>query len=93
MIDHRDRNRTNNVWSNLREVSPEGNAQNASLRCDNKSGVKGVNWCSTQGKWMAQIRVGTRTKFLGYFEDLGEAANARQAAEERLHPFYNRQTN
>jgi len=87
-IDHIDRDRTNNRWCNLREACPTVNAQNASRRLDNKSGIKGVSWCNTQGKWMAQIRVQRKTKFLGYYENLEDARTARQAAEALFHPFY-----
>jgi len=87
-IDHIDRNRANNSWKNLREASATVNAQNSSLRSDNKSGVKGVTWCNTHHKWLAQIRVDRRTKYLGLFTDLTEAAEVRARAEDRLHPFF-----
>lgn len=90
IIDHVDRNRSNNRWSNLREVTAAGNAQNASLRKDNKSGVKGVSWCNTNKKWMAQLKVNNRNKFLGHFHTVQEAAEARRRAEETMHPYYTR---
>lgn len=43
-IDHIDGNRTNNLVSNLREVSAKGNARNQKLREDNNSGVQGVTF-------------------------------------------------
>lgn len=90
VIDHVDRDRSNNRWSNLREVTAAGNAQNASLRKDNKSGVKGVSWCNTNKKWLAQLRVDNRNNFLGYFDSIQEAAEARGRAEETMHPYYTR---
>lgn len=90
IIDHVDRNRSNNRWSNLREVTAAGNAQNASLRKDNTSGVKGVSWDKKNKKWMAQLRVNNRNKFLGHFPTVPEAAEARRRAEEALHPYYTR---
>lgn len=42
-IDHIDRNRSNNRWDNLREATHSENMRNASIRVDNKTGVKGVS--------------------------------------------------
>ena len=40
----------------------------------NTSGVTGVTWDKSIGKWLAQIRLDGKTKHLGYFDDLEEAA-------------------
>lgn len=44
IIDHINRDRSDNSPENLRLVSPEENALNGSLRKNNTSGVKGVCW-------------------------------------------------
>lgn len=39
-IDHINRNKSDNRWRNLREVTPSQNGQNSGARKDNKSGIK-----------------------------------------------------
>src|SRR5208283_2571413 len=55
--DHRNRNGLDNRISNLRPATRSQNNMNAGLRKDNRSGVRGVSWCSTFGKWIARICV------------------------------------
>jgi hypothetical protein len=74
-IDHIDGNRLNNQKANLRICNATQNQQNrVGVQANNKSGYKGVSWCRRSKKWMAQIRVNTKTKFLGYYTDPKEAA-------------------
>jgi hypothetical protein len=89
-IDHIDGNRTNNCWSNLREVSQSESSMNTATRRDNKCGVKGVHWLSRDRKWGAEIvKNKIRTK-LGYFDNFEDAVKARKEAEERIHGKYAR---
>jgi hypothetical protein len=37
----------------------------------------GATWIEERGKWKAQLKVGSRMHFLGYFDDEQEAARAR----------------
>ncbi len=85
IIDHVNGNGLDNSWGNLRAANPSGNARNARLRKDSKSGVKGVCWDQSVSKWMSQIRVDTRTKFLGHFDDKQEAYAAYCAAAATYH--------
>lgn len=41
-VDHINRNRSDNRWSNLREATSNQNAHNSSIRSHNTTGVKGV---------------------------------------------------
>ena len=52
-VDHKDRNKANNRWINLREATRSQNMGNQSLRDCNTSGVKGVSWDKKTGKWVA----------------------------------------
>ena len=81
-IDHINRVRYDNRWSNLRSVSRLENSRNKNLYIKNKSGVSGV--CPPKGKvkkWRTFITVNTVQIHLGYFVDRFEAICARKSAE------------
>lgn len=87
-VDHRDRNKQNNAWSNLREAT---NAQNHQNRVDplksNKSGFLGVCLHKTAQKWVAQIKKDGRRIYLGLHETPEAAHAAYLAAKAQLHTF------
>lgn len=51
----------------------------------NKSGVVGVNWDKSRGKWQASIRFKGKKYNLGRFDDFELAVEARKKAEEEIH--------
>lgn len=83
-IDHIDRNPLNNAFSNLREASNAQNMRNAA-GWNNTSGVKGVTWDRSKGKWYAYITVNGKMKALGRYDTLEDAAEVRRAAAEKYH--------
>lgn len=83
-IDHRDRIKTNNKWSNLRPATHLENQQNRGMKSNNTSGVAGVGWVKNTKKWTASIRVNYKYYFLGNFVDWFEAVCARKSAEHKL---------
>ncbi|MGW1422698.1 HNH endonuclease [Bradyrhizobium manausense] len=83
-VDHRDTDRSNNRWSNLRLATTSQNKANMGRRADNKSGFKGVRWYSPTKKWNAQIRCQGKNTNLGYFPTPEEAHAAYCRAAERL---------
>jgi len=63
--------------SNCRWVTPSLNAQNTRvLRKTNTSGYRGVCFYKSHNKWVAQIAVKYKRKFIGYFNTALEAAIA-----------------
>lgn len=50
---------------------------------NNTSGVRGVSFMKNKGKYRAYINLRGKQKHLGIFEALGEAKEARKAAEEK----------
>lgn len=50
----------------------------------NKSGVVGVNWDKSRGKWQASIRFKGHKYNLGRYEFIQDAIDARKEAEKRI---------
>ena len=86
-VDHRDRNPSNNRFSNLRELTCSQNLQNSKVSKANTSGIKGVSWDRFTGKWAADLAVGGKLIRLGRFALIEDAIAARKAAEITHHPF------
>jgi hypothetical protein len=84
-IDHKDGNKANNAWHNLRPATNAENQHNVGLRKDNKSGVKGVYFHNQSQKWTAQITAYGEIITLGRFRDKQDAINARHKAAIKLH--------
>lgn len=81
IIDHINRNRLDNRKENLRKCTKKENLRNISLSTRNKSGYLGV-YLNKNNKWVAQIRVNQKTKYLGSFDNMEEAIKARLKAEK-----------
>lgn len=82
-LEHRNRNRADNAWRNLRLATRSQNNMNMGLRSDNKSGQKGVGLRKDTGRWYARVTVDRRIILLGHFDTFEEAVTVRQAAERR----------
>lgn len=74
-IDHINGVRSDNRWSNLREVNSYQQARNKKRRCDNTSGHVGLIF--RNNRWMAFAS----NKYLGSFASKDEALAARRATE------------
>ena len=83
-IDHINRIRSDNRIENLREVTQTCNNRNCGMSSNNKSGVTGVFWDEKNGKWLSNIRLADKTKYLAYCSDFTEAVAHRLAAEQCL---------
>jgi len=80
-VDHMDKNKLNNQWKNLREVSMQCNLQNCNLSSANTSGVTGVYWESARKKWVAQITISIKNFILGRFVRFEDAVMRRYKEE------------
>ena len=83
-VDHINRNKSDNRWSNLRLVSRSENNFNSGPRADNTTGVKGVSQIKSSGKYRAYITLNGRQRHIGVFKTLLGAATARSEYELRL---------
>ncbi len=79
-VDHVDGSRTNNHWENLRYATHTENNRNAKIRTNGTSVYKGVSYYKPTGKWKASIMISGKNKYLGYFVNEREAAQAYNAA-------------
>lgn len=79
-IDHINGVRSDNRWYNLQSVSHAINLRNSAGKSCNTSGVTGVSWRPTRGKWRARIMVDGKETTLGHFSDFHDAVAARQSA-------------
>ncbi len=85
-VDHMNGDGSDNKWLNLRDTSVSGNNQNQRKPgSTNTSGYLGVTWDAASNKWLAQIKLNNRTKGLGRFDDVRDAAQAYLRAKRVLH--------
>lgn len=81
ILDHIDRDPSNNRFENLREVTHSQNHVNTYAPINNTSGVKGVDWHKRTGKWRARVA----KQHLGLFSTKEAAiAAVKQATEDYL---------
>lgn len=58
------------------------------VRCNNTSGVPGVDWWTSKQRWRAAICFKGKRHYLGSYHNLEDAIKARKRAEEELfQPF------
>ena len=89
-IDHKDLDKYNNKWVNLREATPSLNGANKNKYITNKSGFKGVSWSKRRKAWLAQITVNYKTINLGCYDTPEKAADVyKQASEKHFGSFSN----
>ena len=83
MIDHKDRNRSNNHIDNLRE-------SDCQLNMDNKGG-KGYFFIEKTGRYLAQITVRYKHIYLGTYDTAEEARSVYLEAKVKYHSGYHKQ--
>ena len=86
-IDHINRDRADNRFSNLRACSHAENTRNTTLRKDNAAGLKGVHR-HYDGRWRASIAHSGRRHHLGVYATPDEAHKAYCAAALSLHGLF-----
>ena len=76
LVDHKDRNILNNNIQNLRELDQSGNRRNADKRKGGSSKHKGVHWLKERSKWISEIYLNEKSKYLGSFDNEDDAGQA-----------------
>ena len=85
VIDHINRNTSDNRLCNLRDTNQYVNTQNACTRKDSPVGLRGVTRHPHSKKWRARIQAGGKPVELGSFNTIEAAAAAYAAAASVLH--------
>lgn len=87
-IDHINHVRTDNRITNIREATKQDNQKNQSLYKTNTSGVSGVSWDKSKGRWVSYIKADRATIRLGRHKQFFEAVCSRKSAENKygFHP-------
>jgi hypothetical protein len=83
VADHVNGDPLDNRTCNLRLATRGQNGANAGpnrLKSGKTSQYKGVSWATAKNKWLANIHVNGRTRYLGRFDDEKEAARVYNRA-------------
>ena len=83
-VDHKNLDKSDNSWDNLRACNNSQNMSNRGLSKANTSGYKGVSYHKRMGKWMSSVGHLGNTVFLGYFDDIELAALVSSEARKTL---------
>jgi hypothetical protein len=85
-LDHKDRNRQNNRWANLREATSTQNAANMKPSALYGSGGRGVRFMpGSKRKWHVEIQANGERFKIGEFDSFEEAHEAYKADAKRRH--------
>jgi hypothetical protein len=84
-VDHINGNTLDNRRANLRLCTQSQNLMNKRKMSNNTSGVSGVTWDKSKGKWQVTIRANFKNHFIGRYDTIAEATKARHEAVRRLH--------
>lgn len=86
-VDHKNRDKSDNSWNNLRVVTHQQNTENnIAPRKHGSLGCRGVH--KYKNKYRAKIVSNSKQIHLGTFETMQEAANAYLVAKQQIHTFY-----
>lgn len=90
LIDHRDGDKKNNRYVNLREATNGQNVVNAKISKRNATGVRGVYIHAPSGRFRVQLGKDNHKHHIGYFDDLASATRAAETAAKSLHDEFAR---
>ena len=83
IVDHIDRNTSNNKIENLRDACTSLNCLNSNGNKRNTSGFKNVDFLKSKRKWRVLLQVKKTSYFFGYFDDLELAGLVATEAKDK----------
>lgn len=89
-VDHKDTDKLNNSFTNLRACNKKENSRNSGLRSCNTSGYKNVWLHKPTGKWGVSIRGDEGLTYLGLYQEKEHAREVATKARELLQGDFRR---
>jgi len=81
--DHKNGIRDDNRFKNIQECGRQINMMNKKIYKNNSSKISGVHWSNRESKWISRIQTKGKRIFLGSFENIEDAKNAKRNAEKK----------
>lgn len=88
VVDHIDRNKTNNSIKNLRAATISENQHNRDRSKNNTSGYKNISWCKRTNKWQVSVMANKKQIHFGRFDDIELADLVAQEARDKYHKSF-----
>jgi len=85
IVDHKDRDTTNDKIENLRAATAQENTTNRTSHKNSTSQYLGVCYTKSRNRWQAYISINRKVVRLGYFKTEAEAVVARNKASALHH--------
>ena len=83
IVDHIDRNPSNNKIKNLRDASRSLNCLNSKVNKNNNCGIKNVDFLKSKNKWRVLMQIQKKKYFFGYFADIELASLVAEEAKDK----------
>jgi hypothetical protein len=83
-VDHIDNNKLNSALSNFQYIKTRHNSSKRSMNLRKSSRFTGVSWNQEKGKWQAHIRINSKSKYLGRYDNEIDASIAYQKALQSI---------
>lgn len=93
MVDHINRDRSDNRIENLRAATHAQNAYNSIARVDSTSKIKNVNYNSRLKKWQVRVQANKQRFHAGCFDTLEKAEKMAIELRNKLHGEFARHGN
>lgn len=84
VVDHINHDKTDNRIANLRICTRQENNRNRRIGINNTSDTTGVYFNEQSKKWVAYIMVDQEQKYLGIYENIEDAIEARKKAQAEI---------
>lgn len=85
IVDHIDRDSSNNLIENLRPADKSKNSMNSRTRRDSSTGVRNVVKCHQTGKFSVSVTANGETRWCGRHDTIQEASQIAEQERRRLH--------